>query len=67
MSDRLAVAAEVAERCNVPESWVRAATRDGRIPHIRLGRYVRYDLAEVEAWLEREKRTGSARRSVSHT
>jgi excisionase family DNA binding protein len=51
-ADRLLDAREVAERLNVPESWVRSSTRSGAIPHVQLGRYQRYRWADVEAWLE---------------
>jgi excisionase family DNA binding protein len=51
VSDRLLDAAEVAELLHVPVSWVRAETRAGRIPHLELGRYKRYDRAAVLAWL----------------
>jgi excisionase family DNA binding protein len=57
VSERLLLAKEVAERLAVPESWVREATRDGRLPHLALGRYRRYRWAEIEAWLE-EQRSG---------
>lgn len=52
MTDRLLDAAEVAELLHVPVSWVRESTRSGAMPHVELGRYRRYRLAEVEAWLE---------------
>ncbi len=52
MTDRLLDANEVAERLNVPTSWVRESVRSGAIPHVRLGRYVRFDWPAVEAWLE---------------
>ncbi len=52
MSDRLLEAREVAELLAVPVSWVRQATRDGHVPHVQLGRYVRYDAAEVLAWVD---------------
>lgn len=58
MSERLLDANKVAEFLNVPVSWVRESTRSGAIPHIRLGRYVRYDLDDVERWLEECKRPG---------
>ena len=58
MSDRLLRAGEVAERLGVPESWVRESARSGAIPHVRLGRYIRFDLADVERWLEDCKRPG---------
>jgi excisionase family DNA binding protein len=35
---------------SVPASWVLAEARADRIPHVRLGRYVRFDAAELEAW-----------------
>ena len=51
MTDRLLTAKEVADLLAVPESWVREATREGRIPHLRLGRYRRYQPAAIDAWL----------------
>jgi excisionase family DNA binding protein len=51
MSERLLTAGEVAELLAVPESWVREATREGRLPHLRLGRYRRYERTAIEAWL----------------
>jgi excisionase family DNA binding protein len=61
MSERLLIAFEVAERLNVPESWVRAETRADRLPHVQLGRYRRYDWPAVVAWLE-ERRAGQWRK-----
>jgi hypothetical protein len=51
-------AASLAGRLNVPESWVRNHTwggADDPIPHIKLGRYVRYRWGhpDLAAWLER--------------
>ena len=58
MSERLLNAKAIAELLGVPESWVRESARSGAIPHIRLGRYVRFDLADVEEWLQQCKRPG---------
>lgn len=58
MNDRLLVAKEVAELLAVPESWVREATRDGRLPHLSLGRYKRYERAAIEAWLAERRQPG---------
>jgi excisionase family DNA binding protein len=52
MSERLLTAGEVAELLAVPESWVREATREGRLPHLALGRYRRYSRDAIAAWLE---------------
>ena len=55
MSERLLSAKEVAELLSVPESWVREATRQGRIPYLALGRYRRYERAAIEAWLAEQR------------
>jgi excisionase family DNA binding protein len=60
VSERLLDAQEVATRLGVPETWVRESARSGAIPHVRLGRYVRFDLDDVERWLEECKRPGRA-------
>lgn len=39
-----------AELLNVPASWVLAEARHERIPHVRLGRYVRFDADELVVW-----------------
>lgn len=34
----------------VPHTWLLAEARHDRIPHIRFGRYVRFDPDELEHW-----------------
>lgn len=58
MTERLLDAKEVAERLHVPVSWVRESTRSGAMPCVELGRYRRYDLADVERWLEECRKPG---------
>jgi excisionase family DNA binding protein len=41
---------QAAALLNVPASWVLAESRADRCPHVRLGRYVRFDADELEAW-----------------
>lgn len=55
MSERLLTAAEVAELLAVPESWVREATREGRLPYLALGRYRRYSREAIEEWLSGQR------------
>jgi excisionase family DNA binding protein len=55
--DGLVNAAAAAELLDVPKSWVLAEARAGRIPHVRLGRYVRFEPDDLRAWW-REKRQG---------
>ena len=45
----LLTADELAQRLNVPVSWVYEQSRQGNIPTHRLGRYIRFNLAEVVA------------------
>jgi excisionase family DNA binding protein len=47
---RLVDAPVVAEHLSVPTTWVREQARAENIPHVRLGRYVRFDLAAVDEW-----------------
>jgi len=46
--ERLLAAGELAERLNLPESWIRNEERLGRIPSVRAGKYVRFKLKDVE-------------------
>jgi excisionase family DNA binding protein len=56
--DRLMVASEVAELLNVPESWVREAGLDGRLPSLKLTFYRRYRRQDILEWLERQAAQG---------
>ena len=62
MSERLLTASEVAELLALPESWVREATREGRLPHLSLGRYRRYSQRAIEAWLTEQQAGPTANR-----
>lgn len=39
----------------VPYTWLLAQARAGRIPHHRLGHYVRFDPKDLKAWLTENK------------
>ncbi len=45
----LLTADELADRLNIPLSWVYEQSRMGKIPTHKLGRYIRFDLHEVLA------------------
>lgn len=47
----LLTADEVAALLRVTTGWVYAQTRANRIPHVRLGRYVRFRAHAIQAWL----------------
>ncbi len=48
---RLLTPEEVADQLAVPKAWVYRAARDGRLPCVRLGRYVRFDPGSLAAWV----------------
>lgn len=50
MTPPLLTAEGAADLLSVPKSWVLAEARADRIPHVRLGRYVRFDADELTAW-----------------
>jgi len=58
VNGRLLDAGQVADRLGVPKTWVLESARSGAIPHIRLGRYVRFDLDDVDQWLASCKQPG---------
>jgi len=55
--------AELARRLNVPLTWIREYTRcrtQDTIPHIRLGRYVRFAWGspDLDQWLQQRRVNG---------
>ncbi len=57
-SPTLLTVEELSRDLKVPKSWVYACTRKKRdsIPHLRVGRYPRFELSKVLAWLETKKK-----------
>jgi excisionase family DNA binding protein len=54
--DPLMTAGEVALLLRVTKAWVYTQTRARRIPHVALGRYVRYRRSAVLGWIEEMER-----------
>ena len=57
--DGLLTASEVAHLLKVPVSWVYDRTRRrgfGRMPHYKVGKYVRFSKQEVFDWLQKVRR-----------
>ncbi len=53
--DQILTVAEVAELLRVPISWVYDHVRGegiDRLPHIKLGKYVRFRASAIREWLE---------------
>jgi len=50
-SPRLLDARQASVLLSVPASWLLAEARHARIPHVRLGRYVRFHRDTLFAWV----------------
>jgi len=61
--DPLLTADEVAALLQVTKAWVYAETRAKRIPHVPLGRYVRYRRSAVLQWLDALEQHSIGRRA----
>lgn len=59
--NELLTVSEIASALKVPVSWVYERTRragSGRIPHIKLGKYLRFRWPAVREWLDTMNRNG---------
>ncbi len=54
-SSTLLTVQELAKVLCVPSSWIYDRTRRNVIPHIKVGRYARFNPNEVLSWLESQK------------
>ena len=61
--DEILTPHQLAERLQVKPSWVYEQTRErtgvrdaDTLPHIKMGRYLRFDWVDVVGWLERHKK-----------
>lgn len=50
--------AALAERLRIKRSTLYAWAEQGTIPHLKLGRLLRFDPDEIEAWLQNHRRDG---------
>ena len=61
-ASRLLAAEDVANYLGVRTDWVYREVRAGRLPHIRLGRAVRFRRESIEAWIDSRERGMPVRR-----
>lgn len=58
---RLLREAQAAQILNKPVSWMQVSRHRGDgPPYLKLGRTVRYDMADLIAWVKTQKRTSTA-------
>ena len=56
LQERLINVAEAAEFLHRSRNGVYILARQGKVPHYRVGNSVRFDLDELKAWLESNRR-----------
>lgn len=44
------------DRYDAIPSWVYKMVRERRIPHYKIGKYIKFKAAETDAWFENQKR-----------
>ena len=53
---------EAAALLRVPKSWLYERTRTNSVPHMKVGKYLRFDQQEFLAWARQFRRDGHGRR-----
>jgi excisionase family DNA binding protein len=58
LTERLITVEELADKINVPVSWIYQRTRLGpkAIPHVRIGKYIRFNPDEVVEFFRKNDR-----------
>ena len=54
---------EAAALIRVPKSWLYERTRTNTVPHVKLGKYLRFDREELVTWTRQFRRDGRGRGS----
>jgi excisionase family DNA binding protein len=55
-NDELLTLEEAAALLKVPKSWIYDRTRRGAIPHLKLGKYLRFPVADLLRWMHTQRR-----------
>ena len=59
MNEELLTVGELADRLRVRASWIYQRTRvrgRDRLPHLKIGKYLRFEEQAVQSWLGRHRR-----------
>ena len=64
MVPKLLTMDELAERLGVTQRHVRRLVAEKRVPYLKVGRFIRFDPAQISAWLE-SRRVAVSRDSVT--
>lgn len=61
LSEPLLDATDAAELLSVRPSWIYEAVRAGRLPHLKIGRHIRFLRSDLESWVMTRRVGGSTR------
>ena len=59
LAEPLLDAAEAARLLSVRPSWIYEAVRAGRLPHLKIGRHIRFLRSDLESWVLTRRVGGS--------
>lgn len=54
-AEKLVDIGEIAKRTGLPVSWIYVNAAKSKIPCYKLGKYVKFRLSEVEAWVQGQR------------
>jgi excisionase family DNA binding protein len=63
MADRLLRVEDVAELVGMRTDFIYKLAREGRIPHLRFGRTLRFRAEAIDQWLREQEQTNGNRRT----
>ena len=66
LTEPLLDAASAARLLSVRPSWVYEAVRAGRLPHLKIGRHIRFLRSDLEEWVLSKRVDGTSRVSLRH-
>jgi len=64
LSEPLLDASDAAELLSVRPSWIYEAVRAGRLPHVKIGRHIRFLRSDLESWVLSRRVSGTIRPSA---
>ena len=59
--ERLLTVHDIAERFQVPASWVYARAECRDLPSVKIGKYLRFEKLAIEAWFDKQRQGGASK------
>jgi excisionase family DNA binding protein len=65
MKNRLLNIQEIAEYLGVRESTIYKWTHEGYIPHIKIGKFLRFKIRDIDKWIDKKAKNGRIIRRIN--